>query len=256
MSITPPAVAQEIHADLCLHGCPKGSPATNDIIVRPIYILSSNDATKFADWVAYRVTKSTIGKSQTRTWKADPRLAENETLEPNDYNGAYGKLNTDRGHQAPLASFTSTSSWKMTNYLSNITPQKSALNQGVWKRLEDAVRKLAKDPATDAVYVMTGPLYELEMPSLPKADEDHRIPSGYWKIIAAEKNRDIITAAFIFPQETKRDAKFCDSKFSTTVGIIESRTGLDFFHALKSEEQSEIEANIGTLKPDLGCSKK
>ena len=125
-----PAIGQEVHYGMCLHGCPAEVPASNDLVIRDIYILSSNDATKFADWVAYRVTKGTIGPSKSRNWKADPELSDDETLEPNDYRGAHAALNTDRGHQAPLASFSGTPSWESTNYLSNITPQKSALNQG------------------------------------------------------------------------------------------------------------------------------
>ena len=119
-----PAYAQELHADLCLHGCPSGSPATNDVVIRDIYILSSNDMTKLADWVAYRVSKSTIGTTERRVWRPDPWLADNETLEPADYTDANSALKTDRGHQAPLASLTSTDNWETTNYLSNITPQK------------------------------------------------------------------------------------------------------------------------------------
>lgn len=104
--LTTPAGGQELHADLCLHGCPSGAPTTNDIVDRDIYVLSSNDSTKFADWVAYRVTASTIGPTADRVWRPDPWLAADETLEPNDYRGAFAALNTDRGHQAPLASLT------------------------------------------------------------------------------------------------------------------------------------------------------
>ena len=64
--LTIPAGAQEPHADLCMYGCPSGSPATNDIIICDIYILSSNDSTKFADWVAYHVTKDTIGQGPNK----------------------------------------------------------------------------------------------------------------------------------------------------------------------------------------------
>ena len=173
---------------MCLHGCPAGAPASNDLVMRDIYILSSNDATKFADWVAYRVTKGTIGPSKSRNWKADPELSDDETLEPNDYRGAHAALNTDRGHQAPLASFSGTPSWETTNYLSNITSQKSALNQGAWKNLEDAVRELAEMPGTEAVYVVTGPLYERNMPPLPEADESHLVrdctKKAYWEQFA------------------------------------------------------------------------
>lgn len=183
---TLPSVGQEIHADLCLHGCPAGSPITNDIIFRNIYVLSSNDVTKFADWVAYRVTSSTIGTSQGRFLQADSLLAKNETLEGEDYDKAHATLGTDRGHQVPLASFSGTPFWEETNLLSNITPQQSALNQGAWRLLEAAVRRLAKASGNRSVYVLTGPLYERSMPQLPHADETHLIPSGYWKIIATE----------------------------------------------------------------------
>ena len=252
--LTIQANAQEIHADLCMHGCPSGSPLTNDIIIRDIYILSSNDSTKFADWVAYRVTKDTIGQTQKRTWKPDPWLANDETLESEDYDGAFAALKTDRGHQAPLASFTATPNWKATNYLSNITAQKSELNQGPWKKLEDAVRALAKKPDISAVYVMTGPLYEREMPALPNADESHRVPSGYWKIISTEKNGIIKVATFLFDQETERRAKFCEQRFMTSVRIIESKTGLNFFQALPEKKQEELETSPPSLLAGLGCT--
>ncbi len=248
------ATAQEIHADLCLQGCPNGSPETNDLIIRGIYILSSNDQTKFADWVAYRVTKDSIGQTQKRVWRADPWLADDETLEPRDYRGAFAALKTDRGHQAPLASFTNTPNWEVTNYLSNITPQKSALNQGSWVKLENAVRALARKPATDAVYVMTGPLYEREMPALPNADETHRVPSGYWKIVATEERGRIKIAAFRFDQDAKRRDSYCDEKFMTDVREIEGGTGLDFFHDLTKAQQDKLETGPATLRSDLGCS--
>lgn len=252
-ALTMPAVAQELHDDLCLHGCPTGSPMTNDIVSRDIYVLSSNDSTKFADWVAYRVMASMIGPTAERVWSSDPWLAEDETLEPSDYRGAFSALNTDRGHLAPLASFTSTEDWDTTNYLSNITPQKSALNRGPWLRLETAVRALARE-GSGAVYVITGPLYEREMPPLPEADESHRVPSGYWKIIATEAANAIEIAAFVLDQDTPRRAAFCEERFITNVRTIESRTGLDFFHALTRQEQDSIETGPATLLPDLGCS--
>ena len=251
--LTIQASAQEIHADLCMYGCPSGSPLTNDIITRDIYILSSNDSTKFADWVAYRITKDTIGRTQKRTWKPDPWLADDETLEPEDYDGAFVALKTNRGHQAPLASFTATPNWKATNYLSNITPQKSELNQGPWKKLEDAVRALAEKLDTSAVYVMTGPLYEREMPALPNADESHKVPSGYWKIISTEKNGVIKVAAFLFDQETERRAEFCEQRFISSVRMIESKTGLNFFQALPEKKQEDLETGPSSLLAGLGC---
>lgn len=119
----------ELHTFHCLHGCPLGAPGTNDTIVREIYTLSSNDLTKMADWVAYRKTPETIGTSEGRDWQTDPALAADETLTEESYKDAPASLHIDRGHQAPLASFSGTQMADQTNILSNITPQGSALNQ-------------------------------------------------------------------------------------------------------------------------------
>ena len=103
-----------------------------------IYRLFQKGRVLAQDGVAYRLTRETIGTSASldREWQNDDLLAADETLEAHDYTGAYKALDTDRGHQAPLAGFAGTHFWRVTNILSNITPQKSALNQGPWVRLE------------------------------------------------------------------------------------------------------------------------
>lgn len=243
------AIAQgtlpEIHCKHFFAGYPTGTPASNDLVIRDIYALSSNDETKFADWVAYRLDPQTIsGDIDTvRKWRQDPFLDDEETLEPNDYTNANDTLATDRGHQAPLASFKGTRSWHKTNYLSNITPQKKDLNQGPWKRLEDAVRNIVYPEGL--VWVITGPLYESTMPKLPQADDKpHQIPSGYWKIIFIgnqEKPDTIHAAAFIFDQNTPRHDPVINHL--TTINEIEERAGLDFLRLLTPDEQETIEAD-------------
>lgn len=224
-----------------------GSPSTNDLIVREIYTLSSNDRTKFADWVAYRVTSETVGTSEGRRWQADPWLAENETLEPPDYDGAPAALRIDRGHQAPLAAFSATGFAEDTNFLSNITPQSSALNQAPWQYLEAQERRfVARAQPTDpvkALYVLTGPLYERVMPPLPMPGgvERHRVPSGYWKVIATEDGR---ITAFLFDQTTQRAANYCDSR--VTLDEVELRSGLTLF----PRQTTRV---FASLDIDLGC---
>jgi endonuclease G len=229
-----------------MFGYPLGTPPTNDLIIRDIYALSSNDTTKFADWVAYRLDRATVeGTGQTeRGWKPDPWLAPNETLEPADYTGAHAALKVDRGHQAPLADFKGTTLWAETNYLSNITPQRSDLNQGPWVRLENAVR--ASVGENRSVWVLTGPLYEQQWVTLPGADEPHRIPSGYWKIIAQGTPPDpssVRAVAFIFPQETPRQVDF--TTFIVPIDEVEQRSGLDFFWELPDEVENALEAQPG-----------
>jgi len=235
---------KEIHCKHFFYGYPTGTPATNDLIIRDIYALSANDDTKFADWVAFRLDRKTMDRSirTSRRWKADPWLDDDETLEPGDYRTAHAALGVDRGHQAPLASFKGSDDWRETNYLSNITPQRSDLNQGPWRNLEERVRRLVRK---GPVYVMTGPLYERTMPRLPQADETHRIPSGYWKIIATQAGRSADTirvAGFTFDQDTNRTDDVIDRLCS--IDAIEAKTGLDFLPDLPDDWEERIEGSI------------
>lgn len=183
-SIPGEAGIQEAEVGHCPLACPAGAPAGNDLVTREIYTLSSNPETKFADWVAYRVARETIGPTRARNWKADPLLNATRTLEPEDYTGTNAALKVDRGHQAPLAAFTSTPHWRDTNFLSNITPQRTALNQGRWERLEAAERDLARAEDVEAVFVVSAPMVEVwrtpeeEVPQPPATMSLHRSPSG------------------------------------------------------------------------------
>lgn len=234
----------DIQSKHFLYGYPAGTPKTNNLIIREIYALSSNDSTKFADWVAYRLDKSEIvGKSVSeRNWKADPLLESVETLEPPDYKDAYKFYKYDRGHQAPLANFKGTIYAEETNYLSNITPQKAILNRGLWKKLEDKERDLVS--RFDTIWVITGPLYESAMNELPSADEKHIVPSGYWKIIAIPQKSGLEVFSFIFNQNTPSTDIL--KNHLTSISEIQRRTHLDFFWKLDDSQENKLEG-----KPNL-----
>ncbi|NJN74641.1 MAG: DNA/RNA non-specific endonuclease [Limnothrix sp. RL_2_0] len=185
-------------------GLPTGTAETNDLIVRGEYCLSSNDDTKFADWVAFRLTRETITGSseQNRYWKADPAIAPSETLEPDDYEGAYQAYGYDRGHLAPLASFRG-ANWENVNYLSNIVPQKAAFNRGAWKDLEEYERDLVREHGE--VFVIVGTAYDdYFVGQLSNADEVANIPDFLWRIISYNGKIE----AYIFPQETAAGTDF------------------------------------------------
>jgi endonuclease G len=245
VAYTTPALASdgELHSFHCLFGCPLGAPATNDTVVREIYTLSSNDLTKLADWVAYRVTPASIGPSPDREWRTDPSLAADETLAPEAYDGANQALRTDRGHQAPLAAFSGTPFAADTNILSNITPQASALNQGPWNALEGQERALAQRLNT-TVYVYTGPLFERLMASLPAGPVLARVPSGYWKVVALADGR---ISAFVFDQATPRTFDYCAGRVSLTHVVLRSR--LILFPMANPNSFRSLDGEIGCTSP-------
>lgn len=93
--------------EVCAAASP-GTPVRNTVVVRAIYVLSSNVTTKFADWVAHRVAKSAIGPKPHRNISTDHLLAGHETLEPSDWMAGNAALEIERGHLALLARLAGT----------------------------------------------------------------------------------------------------------------------------------------------------
>jgi len=250
LSVSAQEPPMEIHCKHFFKGYPLGTPKTNDLIIRDLYAMSHNDQTKFADWVAFRLTPHEVmgDLDLEREWRNDPWLEDTETLEAkpkakDDYKDA-GDVKYDRGHLAPLASFRGSRYASQVNYYSNIAPQKSDLNQGSWRILEDKVRELVM--GEQVVYVMLGTLYEREMrDKLPNVDEPCTIPSGFWEIVIApidvsEKTFQVM--AFIFEQDTPRNNRVLEHL--TSVKEIERRSKLNFFWMIPREEQEYIEEGI------------
>jgi len=248
--ISPPVTtAAEPVESHCMMGCPIHPDVNHPPINRSLYTLMNDPDTKFAQWVAYRVEKSNFDckASIRRNWESDPDIDASDTLSRSEYAAANVTLNVDRGHQAPLASFKCHSEAHTTNYLSNITPQFTKLNQGPWKKLEAAVRTLAK--GGNDVWVMTGPLYEWPMAKLPSTKKMHEVPSAYWKVVSIRHNDSIKSSAFYFYQDTPKRADYCDHV--KTIDFIESKSGLDFFPIYPI--QDALEQAPGTLTTELGC---
>ena len=93
------------------------------------------------------------------------------------------------------------------------------------------------------MFVLTGPLYEREMPALPQADEPHRIPSGYWKVVAVESEGGTRVSSFLFEQETPRRARYCDKR--EKIEEIERRALLKLFPRLAARSFAPLDAELG-----------
>lgn len=229
-------VTSSASADVLSVHCPLGCPSNqtnNDLVFGHLYAFSNNPQTKFADWVSYEVDVINFGDTPGRKWAVNPLLDETETLEASDYKGASSSaLQADRGHQAPLASFAGSRHWSELNYLSNITPQDKDLNQGPWKNLEEAVRNAVS--FRKSLFVITGPIYETDMTSMPGADEEHQVPSAYFKVIYDKSGK---TAAFIMQQSAGRNDDYCQ----TTALLEQVNASVGFELPQRLKHSAEIE---------------
>ena len=78
------------------------------------------------------------------------------------------------------------------------------------------------------------------MTPLPKADEKHTIPSGYWKIVTVVEGDSFNTAAFIFKQSTHGINLM---NHLTTIDNVEALSGLDFFWELDNATENALESD-------------
>lgn len=253
-AVAPDGAAQEIHSEHFYGGMPTnaaGARGGNDIIIRDLYALSANAETRFADWVAYRLTPAEVwgDLDLAREWRADPWLEDDERLEPSgpdDYGGAYSEYRYDRGHLAPLASFVGSPAASSVNYYSNIVPQRAQLNRGPWRALESYVRDLVL--RYHLVYVVTGTLYDgPAMPPLPEADEAHTVPTGFWKVVVVPTLEERGVVAWIMPQQGFASSDPAD--YRVAIDEVEARSGIDLFPAFSGERWAAVERRRAQMIP-------
>jgi len=210
------------------------------------YSLCYREFYEQCEWAAYELTKEELEKrvSRTNTFKSDPLISSGSaSLE--DYRGS----GYDRGHIAPAADFMFTlDAMKDTFYMSNMSPQNSSMNRGIWSRLEEEGRRWAENYGT--VYIVTGPVLE-------KTDyktigiNEVSVPEFFYKIflspvVLEDGTSAAVCCAYCIPN-SKTDKPFSD--FTCTINDIEIRTGIDFFFKLDDELEEKIEGALHSLIP-------
>lgn len=110
-------------------------------------------------------------------------------------------------------------------------------------RLENAERALVESSG-QPVYVITGPLFERLMRPLPNGPQMHRVPSGYWKVVATTDGR---ATAFIMDQSLPRNADFCDQR--APLVEVELRARLDLFPADDGVGDETLDDLLGCTTP-------
>jgi endonuclease G len=164
----------------------------NQVIINHAgYSLVYDEGPEQAIWVAYELTSNETGKRYKRTnrFLVDYKIATGSAA-----HGDYSKSGYDRGDLA-----WSQSSMSESFYYSNISPQTSGFNRGIWKKLEGQVRTWAIE--NEAVYVVTGPILS---PDLTKIGPNQvSVPKYFYKAILDYRGPDIKAIAFIMPNTTQ-----------------------------------------------------
>lgn len=212
------------------------------LIQRPQYALDYSDTNRQPNWVSWDLTSSDVGSSgRTDAWAVETNLPPDFHLVPTSTFGSVNGQTYDRGHMCPSADRTDTvADNTMTFIMSNIIPQASQNNQGLWATFETYSRSLLSN-------------LELLIISGPSNFGTNRIASGghgaiasnVWKIVVcvplgagtafsritnADPN-SIRVIAINTPNDASASGKAWTS-FVTSTKQIQQETGYNFFSVL------------------------
>jgi endonuclease G len=215
-------------------GLPVASTGPLRVLANTGYTVGYSDALGDPLWAAYHLVDVDVKDSPPRPeeFSTDTRtVARVET-------SVYNRSGYDRGHMAPnyaIATHYGKQAQTETFLMSNVTPQKHALNAGLWKTLE---QKIATNyPGRfGEIWVLAGPVFSAHPDRLKSRVA---IPEAFYMIVLDESDGRVRAEAFLFPQ----DAAGTDlDRYLTTIDEVERRTGLDFLPALPDDAENALEA--------------
>ncbi|MDD4645302.1 MAG: DNA/RNA non-specific endonuclease [Bacteroidales bacterium] len=212
---------------------------THQIVRHKYYTLSYKEANEQAEWVAYLLTAAmpTSEFDRRNNFRPDP-LVKTGSAELADYTGS----NFDRGHLCPAEDMSfSKEAISETFYLSNMSPQNSSFNRGIWSKLEAKVRDWVL--TYDSLYIVTGGVLTSDLGKIGRNKVS--VPRYYYKIILHYTRDDIRMIAFLLPNKKVAGSL---AQYVVATDSIEQLTGIDFFQALPDLIESKLESDCDTSK--------
>lgn len=209
---------------------------TGEIVKHSFFTLSYNELYEQAEWVAYVLDKNHLTyDDRKRPYFIEDPFVSTKSADWRNYKGS----GYDRGHLLPAGDRRfSKQAYHETFYTSNISPQNREFNAGIWNDLEQQTRRWAKRYGT--LYVFTGGVLEKGLDEI--GDEEVAVPDLFYKIIARKQGDEIISIAFLMPNESVSDPM---NTYIVSIDEIEQDTQIDFFNKLPEKQQDLFEKNKG-----------
>lgn len=201
------------------------------------YTLYYDTAARQARWVAYMLTRNDVeGRGVKRTNHFVPDSVVLSRGWATACNDDYLRSGYDRGHLLPSADRNdSEQENRMTFLYSNVSPQKSDLNHGVWRLLEEQVRRWAK--RFDTVYVVTGGDWDGSQHCI---GHGVKVPGQFFKAVLRRSCSTWQVVAFLIPNRNRPDDDFY--RYAVSVDQVERQVKLDLFASLPDSVEQRIES--------------
>lgn len=205
----------------------------NKIINYIGFTVSFNPSKHQPNYVAWELTGSeTEGLNpRAKCFAQDYDVEGCATLE--DYhNSGY-----DRGHMAPSGDMKWDSKAMSDCFMmTNMCPQRKALNSGAWKTLEEKCRQWAKRDS--ALIIVCGPVLSDRMTETI-GDSEIPVPLRFFKVVLAPFASPPRAIGFIMNNSRVEGGI---QAAATSVDEVERVTGFDFFSALPDDIEDKVES--------------
>lgn len=216
-------------------------------------------------WVAFRFDELTKQKNTKRPDKDpfmdDPTLSNSQKIGNNGFGSTYFDLNGiarnnlsfDRGHLCASADrLYSVESNAKTFYMTNMSPQIKDFNQGFWNGFELHVQNLAQSAIfADTLYVVKGgTIADGQTIGYIQRSTGSQvtIPKYYFMALLCCRNGNYKALGFFMEHKAygykygsdvpKEKLKEC----AVSIDELEAKTGIDFFHNLPDNIETQIES--------------
>ncbi|MBP9114217.1 MAG: DNA/RNA non-specific endonuclease [Polyangiaceae bacterium] len=230
-----------------LLGIPKRSENVNEVLLdRGEFVMLYDESLHSARWVAWRVTRADIGKAKRKNaFHPDPDLPSGFLkVTPDDY----AHSGFDRGHLCPSGDRTATPERNHVTFLmTNMQPQRHALNGGPWEKLEEETRaRLMR--SDDVAYVVAGGIYAAPPQRIGRGVA---VPSTSFKVVVwlhegegpTDIRRDTPHAAVLMPNAPGIDSEPWET-YRVTIDRLEQDAGVDVLSNVPLPIQTVLEASL------------
>lgn len=255
-TIHPLSAGMAHHLDIHLwRGAPQNLDANRpvQILVNQGYVVGFSPTTLQPAWSAYSVAHADAAVDYKRPlhYYSDVRLDPLQRLSNRTF-GKIGGVPLNVGHMTPNEVINrqfGRLAQAETFLMSNMSPQYESLNQGVWAKLEEAIRAVQTAPGGDYAWVVVGPVFGESPPHVSRdGGKLVPVPEAYFALVVDpvrypyDRPSSVNLDCFLIPQTAPRDTD--PDNYLSTREEIERRTGLRFFdswartYALGQEQET------------------
>lgn len=202
------------------------------------HTLSYNESWLIPNWVAYELIADELegDAERAKRFSPDPLLERYPRAEHSHY------TNTGwvRGHMIPAGDLKySQNAMNDSFYTSNVCPMNVSFNNGLWKRLEEKIRKWAIEYGR--VYIITGPIMGNNTNG-KVGNSNILIPDMFFKAVLIPKDDSYQAIGFIMENSEMTKGKLKD--YAVTIDTIEKMIHRELFVRLDRRIKRRIQTSI------------